>query len=327
MSAPYAVRLFCLCLASFFLVSSIAGLIASFASRAAVRMAETMRARSAARFLFSLRLLPLASGVGAVLGLCIPSYLWLEPRGTPERVGFICLTLALLAVTGCFLSLIRTARAIAVSLRCNRSWQRAGRETLLTGGASPALVVEKEAPLLALSGILRPRLVVSDGVLRSLSSEELDVALHHENAHRASRDNLKRLLLLLAPGPIPFVRGFALLEQAWARFSEWAADDEATQGDSHRALSLAAALLRVARMGAGPRLSFLHTSLVADDRDLSTRIDRLLRLDHARPVSLPRTKALLSAAGVGISLCLATILILWPATLASVHRLLEQFLR
>jgi Zn-dependent protease with chaperone function len=302
-------------------------LVAASASRAAVRMAETMRPRSAARFLFFMRLLPLALGLGAVLGLCIPSYLWLEPRGTPERVGLICLTLALLAVASCFFSVVRTARAIAVSLCCNRSWQLAGRQTHVAGVSSPALVVKKEAPLLALAGLLTPRLVISDDVLCSLSPEELDVALHHENAHRVSRDNLKRLLLLLAPGPIPFVRGFALLEQAWARFSEWAADDEATQGDAHRALSMAGALLRVARMGAGRRLSFLHTSLVAGDHDLSARIDRLLRLDHARPVSFPLTKALLSAAGVGISLCLATILIFWPATLASVHRLLEQFLR
>ena len=327
MSAPYVLRLLCLCLASFFLVSSIAGLIAASASRAAVRVAETMRPRSAARFLFLVRLLPLALGLGAVLGLCVPSYLWLEPHGTPERVGLVCLTLAFLAVASCCLSLIRTARAIAGSLRCKRNWQLAGQETQLTGGASLALVVEKEEPLVALAGVLRPRLVISDAVLRALSSDELDVALHHENAHRVSRDNLKRFFLLLAPGPLPFVRGFAFLEQAWAKFSEWAADDEATQGDAHRALSLAAALLRVARLGAGPRLSFLHTSLVAGDRDLSARIDRLLRLDQARPVSLPRTKALLSAAGVGISLCLATILILWPATLASVHRLLEQFLR
>jgi Zn-dependent protease with chaperone function len=326
MSAPYVLRLLCLCLASFFLVSTLAGLIASFASRAAVRMAETMRPRSAAHFLFSLRLLPLALGVGTVLGLCIPSYLWLEPRGTSERVGFICLTLALLAVTGCFLSLIRTTRAIAISLRCNRSWQQTGRQTRLPGDASRALVVEKEGPLLALAGILRPRLVISDAVLHALCPEELDAALHHENAHRVSRDNLKRLLLLLAPGPLPFVRGFSFLEQAWARFSEWAADDEATGGDSLRALSLAAALLRVARMGAGPRLSFLHTSLVAGDHDLSARIERLLRIDPAHPAPLSQTQGLLGTAGLGITLGLA-ILILSPAILASVHRLMEQFLR
>jgi Zn-dependent protease with chaperone function len=327
MSAPYVLRLLCLCLASFFLVSTVAGLVAASASRAAVRMAETLRPRSAARFLFSLRLLPLALGVATVIGLCIPSYLWLEPLGTPERVGLVCLTLAVLAAASCALSIARVTRAIALSLRCYWSWQRAGGQRLLAGNASSALVVEKEAPLLALAGVLRPRLVISDGVLRALSSEELEVALLHENAHRVSHDNLKRLLLLLAPGPFPFVCGFSFLEQAWSRFSEWAADDEATRGDSLRALSLAAALLRVARMGAGPRLSFLHTSLVAGDLDLSARIDRLLRLEVVRPVPFPRTRALLSAAGLGISLCLATILVLWPATLASVHRLLEQFIR
>jgi Zn-dependent protease with chaperone function len=326
MSAPYVIRLLCLCLASFFLVSGIAGLIASFASRAAVRMAETLRPLSAARFLFCLRLLPLASGVGAVLGLCIPSYLWLEPHGAPERVGLVCLTVALVAAASCSLSLIRTARAIAVSLRCNHRWQLAGRETQLKGGASLALIVKKEEPLLALAGVLRPRLVISDAVLRSLSPEELDVALLHENAHRVSRDNLKRLLFLLAPGALPFVRGFSFLEQAWARFSERAADDEATGGDSLRALSLAAALLRVARMGASPRLSFLHTSLVAGDHDLSARIDRLLRPDQVPLAPLLRTRALLNAVGLGITFCVA-ILMLWPAILASVHRLLEQLLR
>src|SRR5580693_6622290 len=145
MSAPYVIRLLCLCLASFFLVSGIAGLIAASASRAAVRMAETMRPRSAARFLFLVRLLPLALGLGGVLGLCVPSYLWLEPHGTSERVGLICLTLACLVVASCCLSLIRTARAIAGSLRCKRSWQLAGRETQLKGGASLALIVKKES--------------------------------------------------------------------------------------------------------------------------------------------------------------------------------------
>jgi len=326
MSAPYLLRLLCLCLASFFLVSCVVGMMASFASRAAVRLAESMPPRSAACFLFFVRLLPLALGTGAVLGLCIPSYLWFEPHATPERVGLVCVTLALLAAASCSHSIARAAHAFAVSLRCNRSWQRTGRRALLAGGTSPALVVDKEAPLMALAGVLRPRLVISDRVRRALSPEELDVALHHENAHRISRDNLKRLLLLLAPGPLPFVRGFSLLEQAWARFSEWAADDEATRGDSLRALSLAAALLRVARMGAGPRFSFLHTSLVAVDHDLSARIDRLLRLDSARPGRPPRMQVLLGSVCLGISVCLAT-LILWPAMFASVHRLLEQFLR
>jgi len=165
-----------------------------------------------------------------------------------------------------------------LSVRFRRAWQDAGSAILLEE-SSTAVIVNKDAPLLALVGLFRPRLIISDALLRSLSLEELQVALLHENAHRDSRDNLKRLVLLLAPAPIPFFRVFSALEQSWAKLSEWAADDEAVRGDSQRALSLATALLRVARMmGAAPCLSFLHTSLCAGDHDLSARVDRLLAL-------------------------------------------------
>jgi Zn-dependent protease with chaperone function len=326
MSLPYLLRLLCLCLASFFLVNAFAGLLVSFFSRGAIHAAEKMQPRSGTRFLFFLRLLPLTLGVTAVLGLCVPSYLWLEPQDAPERVGLLCITLALLATASWLLSIMRVFRAIAFSLRCKRIWQQAGWETYFTGDSSPVLVVGEDAPLLALAGVFRPRLVISDGVLRSLSSRQLDVALRHENAHRVSRDNLKRLFLLLAPHPLPFVHGFSFLEKAWAKFAEWAADDAATRGDSLRALSLASALLCIARMGAGPRPSFLHTSLVAGDQNLAARIDRLLHAEPAGPEPVwwapfpERAAALLVASSL-------TTLLFWPVTLSTVHRLLEQFLR
>jgi Zn-dependent protease with chaperone function len=326
MIVPYVPRLLCLCLASFFLVNCVFGLVVSVASRAAVRFGETMGPREATRLLFALRVLPLAFGVVVILGLCVPSYLWLEPEGIPERAGLVCITLACLGAASWFLSFTRAARATAVSIYSYRCWQQAGREARLPGEASKAVIVARDAPLLALAGLLRPQLVISDGVLRSLSSEELNAALHHENAHRASRDNLKRLLLLLLPDPIPFFPACSLLEQTWAKFTEWAADDEAAGGDSRRALSLAAALLRVAQMGAGPRLSFLHTSLVADDGDLSARINRLLVLEPACPKSLPWARFFARGAAFLLTGFLAT-LTLWPASLSTVHRLLELFLR
>ena len=328
MNGPYLLRLLCLCLASFFAVNAVAGLLTSFASRAAIRMAESMRARSAARFLLAVGLLPCALGISTVLALCVPSYLWLEPQASLERIGWVCLALAFLGAAGWLVSLVRVNRAIVVSIRCNRSWQKAGCETRLPGESSQAVIVEKDAPLLALAGVFHPRLVVSQAVLRSLSAEELDLALQHENAHRSSRDNLKRLFLLLAPTPLPLLRGFSSIERCWTKVSEWAADDEAVRGDSHRALSLAAALLRVARMGAAPRLSFLHTSLCAGDHDLSARVERLLTVQPQplRAKSLPRTRSLAIGSSLGIVVCVG-ILLAWPATLSLVHRLLELFLR
>jgi Zn-dependent protease with chaperone function len=326
MMVPYVLRLFFICLATFFLVNAVLGLLVSVTSRAAIRMTEKMRPRSAARFLLLLRLLPSTVGFGAVLVLCIPSYLWLEPLSIPERVGWVCFALVLLAVATVTNSFARGVRALIASVRFNGTWQKAGRQAQLPADRSNAVIVEKEAPLLALAGVFQPRLFISQSVLRALTPEELDVALEHENAHRSSRDNLKRLLLLLAPNSIPFVPGFSLLERSWAKLSEWAADDEAVKGDSNRALSLATALLRVARLGAGPRLSFLHTSLVAGDHDLSVRVERLLRLE-VRGAEPARRGPYLALGGVLCFAVGALALASGPTALSTVHRLLEMFLR
>lgn len=323
---PYTLRLLCLCLASFFLVNAALGLTTAFGSRIAIQLAESMGPRSATRFLFVVRLLPFALGIGAVLALCVPSYLWLEPQVSSERIGWACLTFAVMGLAGWFDSIARIARAFAASVRFKRSWQKAGCKIVLLEESSEAVIVEKDAPFLALVGLFRPRLIVSKALLCSLSLKELHLALQHENAHRVSGDNLKRLYLLLAPSPIPFVRVHSSLERCWAKFSEWAADDEAVRGDSYRAVSLATALLRVARMGAAARLSFLHTSLCAGDEDLSARVNRLLRVQPLPAKTRGRVRSLVVGSGLGMIVCTAALLE-WPATLFSVHRLLELFLR
>ena len=101
--------------------------------------------------------------------------------------------------------------------------------------------------------------------MNALSEEQKEAAFRHEAAHRVSRDNLKKFLFLLAPDILPMVSGLSNLERGWARFTEWAADDQAVDGDPQRALSLAAALVKVAKMGVHPTPSYLLSSLVDDD--------------------------------------------------------------
>lgn len=332
MNAAYLFRLVCLSMASFFLINGIAGSAVTLFSRAAIRIAERMRSHSAARFLFVVRLLPPTLGLTAVIGLCVPSYVWLEPQIASERLGWACLLLAGLAGIMCFRSLVRTLRAIKTSAHLRSEWRQAGNEELFTKEEShsalneKAVVVQNEGPLLALGGILRPRMIISRGVLTGLSKKQLDVAVRHEVAHNDSRDNLKRLLLVISPEFFPFANGFAALEKTWARLSEWAADDEAVQGDSERAVSLATALLRVARMGARPKLSVLHTCLLPEDQDLSARVDRLLCLD---PIPIKKASPTRSQVAIRVVCFFGCALILAraPVILSSVHRLLELFVR
>ena len=325
MILPYLLRLMCLCFASFFVLNAAAGLFVRISSKSAIRFAQAKSSGTAAQLLLALRLLPFALAVLFVVALCVPSYLWLEPAASSERVGLLCVVFGFLGAAIWFTSIARTVRSLVASLRHNQLCRLAGQETRLPRNSAPIVLVEDEAPLLALSGLLRPRLLISRGVLRVLSPEELDAALAHEQAHRTSRDNAKRLLLLLAPDVFPFVRLFRMLECSWSKFAEWAADDQAAGGDSRRALFLAAALVHVARLGPAPPLPLLSTSLLAGDHDLVARVDRLLHpIPIARVYSKPAHHRLRTA-GFLLAGCL-TALLLTPSALSSVHELLELLL-
>lgn len=326
MMLPYLLRLLSLCFASFFVLNVVLVLLVRLTSGFAIRFAESRVPSAAARFLLLLRMLPLALAALFVLALCVPSYLWLEPAATAERVGVTCAVLGFFGAATCFLSILRSAHSLIISWRHNRLCRLAGRETPAPGVPSGMLVVENQAPLLAVSGLFGPQVLVSRGLLCALSSEELDAALRHELAHCASRDNAKRLLFLLAPDIIPFVRPLRLLERHWAKFTEWAADDRAAAGNSSRAISLAAALVRVARMGSSPRLPYLSTSLLASDRDLSARVDRLLHTTPAAAVRASEAQPLFPIAGLCLAVCYGSLL-LAPSILSLVHELLELLLR
>jgi Zn-dependent protease with chaperone function len=326
MNFPYLLRLLCLCFASFFVLNAVTGLLVRLFSTSAIRFAGSRAPRAAARLLLALRLLPFACAAFFVLGLCVPSYLWLEPAASPERVGAICVVLGLLGAATWSLSIARSAYSLFVSSRHGRMCRLAGQETSVPGISSPMLVVENKAPLLAMAGLFAPQLLISGAVLRALSAEELDAALRHEHAHRTSRDNAKRFVLLLAPDVLPFVHSLRPLDRGWSKFTEWAADDQAASGDSARALSLAAALVSVARLGSSPRLPYLSTSLLACDRDLSARVDRLLRSTPS--ISVRTSKCPLSFTMIGVSLVFCCgALLLAPSILSLVHELLELLLR
>jgi beta-lactamase regulating signal transducer with metallopeptidase domain len=219
---------------------------------------------------------------------------------------------------------------VARSLQYISQCRRQSREVRLPGERKAAWVaawvIDGTVPFVMLAGVLRPRLVISSGVVAALSAEQLSAVVRHERAHGASRDNLKRLLVLLAPGILPFASGFRILgfqnlERAWAKTLEWAADDRASAGKTRRSLSLAAALVRVARLGSAMPAPALATSLMADGADLSERVDRLLR-PVRRTRRRHREPILMASAGLLLTGALIAVMA-HPATLHSAHECLE----
>jgi Zn-dependent protease with chaperone function len=321
MTIAYLARLACLSLAGYFLVQTVAGAAACALAGRAIRAAERLHPRDGARLLLALRLLPSALACAAVAGLCVPSFLWLEPSEADEQVGVACLVAAALAAAVWIPALWRASRALAQSWRYTRMCWRAAQPEPAADGFS-VWVVESRKPVLALAGVVHPRVVVSRGLLDALDREQLDAVLRHEEAHRRSHDNLKRLALLVAPEILPGQRALSALDQAWARVTEWAADEGAAAGDAGRRVALAEALVRAVRLGcAGSPAGPLATTLLEHPRDLEARVARLLEP--------PVDKALGGRywIGAGLAAGASAVALLHPGTLYSVHRLLEGLMR
>lgn len=323
MNLPYTMRLLCLCCASFFVIHLALALVARLGAGTAVRIAEHLKPRSAARLLFFLRMSPLVFSLFAVLAFCIPSYLWLEPEATAEKVGFFCVLTALMGITVWVSSLKRVADAVRGTSRYLHECERHGRRINVPGDDAPALLLADKTAVMAVAGVFRPQLVISKRVMHGLSAEQRDAALSHERAHCNSGDNLKRFLILLAPDAVPMWGTFHGLERAWSKFTEWAADDEASAGDPQRALSLASALVRVAKMGSKPRLNYLSCSLVGGDRELSERVDRLLRPQPKPGKPVREVVAILGSASA-LAASAVAVLTIWPGSLSLVHQALER---
>ncbi len=282
----YTLRLACVCLASFFLVHVAASLLILSLSSVAMRLAERMRASSGALLLFSLRLLPLTLSTLTVLLFCIPSYLRFE-QDASESIGYPCLAFA------------ATGAALVAATAMRLVWALFASHRIAQDEASPRTGVR---PPFALVGFLHPRLIVSHRARQALSQSQMEAALLHEEAHRQSYDNLKRLAMVAAPGVLPLHPTFRALEQQWARMAEWAADDAAVASEPMRAIALAEALVRVARLSTRNEHLSLVSSLVACKDDLGERVQRLLgstaqatlTAEHTRL----RTLGLAAAAGV-----------------------------
>lgn len=322
MTVSYALRLLCISLASFFLVHLALGALVSLAAPLLIGLAGRVPAAKAAWLLFAVRLYPAFASLLVVVGLCVPSFLWFEPETGGEEVGWMFLGAAALGAAVWSISVFCGVCAAVRSLGYLRRCRGAARRLSLPHEPAPVWLLDRSEPFLVMAGLFRPQLVISQGVVDSLTPDQLSASFEHERAHCAGLDNLKRLVLLLAPGLLPGLRGFGRIENAWARVTEWAADDFAVQGDSRSAVSLAAALVCMARLGTPRPLDPLVTSLMADPRELSTRVDRLL--SPAPPSRFANGwtvgSLLLSA--------LPLLVVLQPAaTFHAVHYMIERLVR
>jgi Zn-dependent protease with chaperone function len=310
------VLLFSLAFGAFAVVYVAATALAGVFLPVVLRRAAEARARLA----FGLRLGPLACALGVAVVVAL-AFVRHEPADADERAGPVLLAAGAAGVSLLLAAAWRSARSLVLTRRLVREWLAHAEPLALPAVPASARRIESRFPVVAVAGVVRPRLFVARSVLERLSRAELRAVLDHERAHLARHDNLKRWLLHSCPD-LPLLGGPGVVfRREWEEASEVAADDAAARRGRHAAESLASALVKVARMSpAGAQLSASATALLSEG-SLRGRVERLL---HAHR-GAPRTRRafglwVVYAIGLGAA-------VVMPRALVFVHTLLETIVQ
>ena len=300
-----------LALAWFLLVNAAAAaLIAIVAAR------QTRRTRPVSPgFWLALRLLPAALSLLFVAAVFVPSYWRYEPREFVEGFDVSLTALAALSVAMIGAAAVRGGSAWRRAARRTDAWMRAGRPLILAGVSLPAFAIDSDTPVMALVGVLHPRLLITRPVLEALSDEELGAAVAHEIGHFRAWDNLKRLAMRAAPDLLFATSAARALEQRWANASEQVADREAGDGSPARC-ALASALVKVARLTPAATSIAEPISALLDGGDITARVTRLL--DDA-----PFSRSGRQARWLAIAIPAAALAIAYGPLLRAVHGVTE----
>jgi Zn-dependent protease with chaperone function len=320
MLLSYWFRLFCLMLFSVGVMQVALYLLLRLVMPVADRGISRMTARCQERIYFAI---PVASHVVALLlamSVVGPQYIRNETNRLQEHVGIVCMAGATIIAARYLYALLRAALLI---LQMHRAHKHDEAPVVLTGG-TPVYTSVDMHPLLAVTGVFSPRIVISRHLLNNaeFSSESLEIALAHETAHLCQHDNLKHLVL----ASLTLFNAGARQErslQRWRHAAEIAADDDAVSGNFSRAILLAETLLVAARTVPSQRMSVLSLGLLPHEEELDKRIDRLLRNDSTlAPTTTPSWRHII---GGGIFLLAGTCTLLHLFA-ASFHEAAEYVL-
>ena len=269
--------------------------------------------------LFAFRMFPLVAAAVITAAFTIPSFLLLEPRGIDEPLGGFPLVLGLCGASLGLFGLMNAGRALHRASRTISRWTSEA-ERVPNAGSVPVLRIVRPLPAMTAAGIVSPRVLLSRSAESMLSSSELRTALNHEVAHIRRRDNLKKMLLRFVAFP-----GMNRLEEAWLEATEMAADDAAVSSEGE-ALDLAAALIKLSRLGPVEPAVDLTASLVHSPAGvINARIERLIAWSESRRVTSLQHSPWYGLAAAACSI--AVFAISYSHLLARIHTATEWLVR
>jgi Zn-dependent protease with chaperone function len=336
----FAARGIAISFSVFVIVYCVLSLAVSLAWRSVWRHSQGHPVRRVADWLFGLRMFPLMTAGVITAAFTVPSFLLLEPRAIDEPLGGIPLVLGICGAGLGIFGVVNAGLALRRASRTVAGWTRAAQPiecrapfpVLLISENVPAKSPAKipaRIPAMTAAGIVRPRVLLSGTAESMLTANELQTALNHEVVHLRRRDNLKKLLLRFVAFP-----GMSELEAAWLEATEMAADDAAV-ANAGEALDLAAALIKLSRLGpvefdSDESAADLTAALAHSPASvMNARIERLIAWSEERlapPQKFSRWRRL----GYGLGAALAAVVVFgvtYGQLLVRVHTATEWLVR
>jgi beta-lactamase regulating signal transducer with metallopeptidase domain len=320
----------CLALTLLLAINSIASLAVAALWRSVANPSRKWPAAARARLLFALRMFPTTAAFVAVALFFIPSYLSYEPTRTGEVVTVKLGLLSILSAVAILLVIWRLVTSWNATHRLVANWRRHAKTIEIEGVSIPAYRVQHPFPVIAIVGVMRPRLFIAEQIFQSLNQDEIAAAILHEMGHLAARDNLKRWLICACRDLLAIVPAGRFLDREFIEATEAAADEFAARKGCSVALDLAAAIIRIARMVPnGARPSMPAGAFLVGERSgaIEGRVRRLTQIaDEGNANNDKRAKLLnlITRCCLGASLAAVVFAAMTPSVLATLHRGIEQ---
>jgi Zn-dependent protease with chaperone function len=223
---------------------------------------------------FVLRLLPAAGAALLTLTVVLPAFLIYEPDHKLEEIGPCLVAFVLLALVTAGAAMVRAWRAWVAARALLLTWGPA--DSWSVGDGQTVDLINIPEPVVAVVGGWRPRIVAAQHVFDACTQEEFRQVMAHEAAHVSTQDNLKLLLLVASPDTLAWLPCAAALAARWREAAEIEADERATGSDPRKRVTLASALIKVARLSTGSDRVLPALSMPIALDDVEGRVRRLL---------------------------------------------------
>ncbi|MFC3803292.1 M56 family metallopeptidase [Cohnella sp. GCM10012308] len=161
-------------------------------------------------------------------------------------------------------------------------------------GRRQLTIIRSDAPVAMTVGFVRPRIVLSTGLLGMLSPAEIAAVVAHERHHLRRRDPLALFALSLSRTALWYVPLLGWAEDKYKTAIEVLADRHAIASSSGGARELGSALLKLLRQGGAAEMPAASASFA--DASVNVRIRLLLDPQYKPSWRPPLSATLLSFA-------------------------------